>query len=65
MEDDAAKMANTTLSYARISEFDWAILEPTDGNYDWSLLDRSVEVLHKQGVKVILGTPTATLPSGL
>lgn len=61
-DDDAAKMANATLSYARISEFDWAILEPTDGNYDWSLLDRSIEALHKQGVKVILGTPTATPP---
>ncbi|SAM83076.1 related to beta-galactosidase [Ustilago bromivora] len=61
-EDDAAKMANATLSYARISEFDWAILEPTDGNYDWSLLDRSIEALHSQGVKVILGTPTATPP---
>ncbi|SPO46269.1 related to beta-galactosidase [Moesziomyces antarcticus] len=61
-EDDAAKMANATLSYARISEFDWAILEPTDGTYDWSLLDNSIEALHKQGVKVILGTPTATPP---
>lgn len=60
--DDAARMANATLSYARISEFDWAILEPTDGNYDWSLLDRSIQVLHQQGVKVILGTPTATPP---
>ncbi|KAI3483492.1 hypothetical protein L1887_53622 [Cichorium endivia] len=44
-EDDAAKMANATLSYARISEFDWAILEPTDGTYDWSLLDNSIERL--------------------
>ncbi|KAJ1022020.1 hypothetical protein NDA18_005255 [Ustilago nuda] len=61
-EDDAAKMANATLSYARISEFDWAILEPTDGNYDWSLLDRSIEALHSEGVKVILGTATATSP---
>ncbi|KAJ1017935.1 hypothetical protein NDA13_006546 [Ustilago tritici] len=43
-------------------EFDWAILEPTYGNYDWSLLDRSIEALHSQGVKVILGTPTATPP---
>ncbi|PWY97745.1 hypothetical protein BCV70DRAFT_44809 [Testicularia cyperi] len=61
-EDDAARMANATLSYARISEFDWAILEPTDGNYDWSVLDRSIEAIGKQGVKVILGTPTATPP---
>ncbi|CBQ72762.1 related to beta-galactosidase [Sporisorium reilianum SRZ2] len=60
--DDAAKMANATLSYARISEFDWAILEPTDGTYDWSLLDRSIDTLYKQGMKIILGTPTATPP---
>ncbi|EST04808.1 Glycoside hydrolase, family 42, N-terminal [Kalmanozyma brasiliensis GHG001] len=60
--DDAARMANATLSYARISEFDWAILEPTDGTYDWSTLDQSIDALYKQGVKVILGTPTATPP---
>ena len=61
-ESDAEKMANASLSYVRINEFDWALLEPTEGNYDFSLLDRSIETLASKGLKVILGTPTATPP---
>ncbi|KAN0066519.1 hypothetical protein ACQY0O_000613 [Thecaphora frezii] len=61
-ESDAERIANASLSYARINEFDWAILEPEDGKYDFSTLDRSIEILGSKGVKVILGTPTATPP---
>ncbi|EPQ32083.1 uncharacterized protein PFL1_00281 [Pseudozyma flocculosa PF-1] len=61
-ESDAERMANASLSYVRINEFDWAILEPEEGKYDFSTLDRSIEVLGSKGLKVILGTPTATPP---
>ncbi|PWN31696.1 uncharacterized protein FA14DRAFT_92243 [Meira miltonrushii] len=59
---DASRMANASITHVRISEFDWALLEPSEGNYDWSLLDDSIEVLAQYGLKVILGTPTCTPP---
>lgn len=62
-EGDAQRMANASISHVRISEFDWALLEPRDGHYDWSLLDKSIDVLGAHGLKVILATPTAAPPS--
>lgn len=56
-------MANASITHVRISEFDWALLEPSEGRYDWTLLDDSIDVLSSYGLKVILGTPTATPPA--
>jgi beta-galactosidase GanA len=64
-ESDAARMANSSITHVRISEFDWALLEPRRGEYDWSLLDESIDVLARYNLSVILGTPTATPPMWL
>lgn len=61
-EDDAAKMREANITHVRIGEFDWALFEPEDGRYDWSILDRSFDLLHRHGLKVILGTPSETPP---
>ncbi len=37
-------------------------MEPEDGRLDLDWLDRAIEVLGKRGLKVVLGTPTATPP---
>lgn len=60
--EDAARMANLGLTWVRIGEFAWARMEPTPGTYDWGWLDRAIETLGKAGLKVVLGTPTATPP---
>jgi len=60
--DDAARMVETGLSWVRIGEFAWCRLEPNPGTFTWDWLDRAVETLGKAGLKVILGTPTATPP---
>ena len=59
---DAARMAELGLTWVRIGEFAWARMEPTPGTYDWDWLDRAVDTLGKAGLKVVLGTPTATPP---
>ncbi|MEO0356993.1 MAG: beta-galactosidase [Pseudomonadota bacterium] len=59
---DAAQMVATGLSWVRIGEFAWARMEPQPGQFDWGWLDRAIDVLGKAGLKVILGTPTATPP---
>lgn len=59
-ESDIAAMKDINISYVRVNEFDWAILEPTEGNYNFTVLDRTLELLGKYGLKAIIGTPTAT-----
>jgi len=61
-KSDASRIAAANISHVRISEFDWAILEPRDGYFNWTLLDKSIEVLSSHGLKIILGTPTAAPP---
>ena len=50
------------LTWVRIGEFAWSKLEPTPGNLDFGWLDDAIDVLGKVGLKVVLGTPTATPP---
>jgi len=60
--NDAARMAELGLTWVRIGEFAWGRIEPTPGDLRWDWLDRAIEVLGQAGLKVVLGTPTATPP---
>lgn len=62
-EEDAARMADLGLTWVRIGEFAWKRMEPREGQYDWGWLDRAIETLGAAGLKVVLGTPTATPPA--
>jgi beta-galactosidase len=59
---DARRMAEMGLSRVRIGEFAWSRIEPAPEQFDWGWLDRAVDVLHAAGLKIIMGTPTATPP---
>ena len=61
-ESDATRMADLGLTWVRIGEFAWSRMEPQPGHYDWTWLDRAMEILGSKGLKVVLGTPTATPP---
>lgn len=63
--EDAARMAELGLTWVRIGEFAWSRLEPKPGRYDWAWMDRAFEVLTDAGLKIVLGTPTATPPRWL
>lgn len=63
--DDAARMARIGLTHVRIGEFAWSRLEPRRGAYDFDWLRRAIDTLHGAGLKVVLGTPTATPPKWL
>lgn len=60
--EDAARMAALGLTWVRIGEFAWGRMEPQPGRMDWAWLDRAIDVLGSAGLKVVLGTPTATPP---
>jgi len=59
---DAAAMVEAGLSWVRIGEFAWSRIEPREDNFNWDWLDSAIETLGKAGLKIVLGTPTATPP---
>ena len=61
-EADAAEMAAAGLTWVRIGEFAWSRIETAPDVFDWNWLDEAVGVLKDAGLKVIMGTPTATPP---
>lgn len=63
--DDASRMTKLGLTHVRIGEFAWSRLEPKRGVYNFDWLARAIDTLHAAGLKVVLGTPTATPPKWL
>jgi beta-galactosidase len=64
-EKDLKLMADSGITLIRLMEFAWALIEPTPGNYDFSLFDRIIALAQTYEIRVILGTPTATVPAWL
>jgi beta-galactosidase len=64
-ETDAASMREAGIAFVRIGEFAWSRLEPNPGEYDLDWLEDAINVLHAEGLKTVLGTPTATPPKWL
>ncbi|KAF2170008.1 glycoside hydrolase family 42 protein [Zasmidium cellare ATCC 36951] len=64
-ESDVARMRDNNISFVRVNDFDWSILEPREGEYNFTLLDKTLDLFHKYGLKAIVGTPTAAPPNWL
>lgn len=62
---DAARMAEAGISYVRIGEFAWALLEPAPEAFDFEWLEVAMDTLHAEGLKVVLATPSAAPPRWL
>ena len=62
---DARRMAELGLKFVRMGEFAWSAIEPEPGRFDWAWLDESFETISQAGLKIVLGTPTATPPKWL
>ena len=60
--EDARRMAEAGLTWVRIGEFAWSRLEPAPGRFEFDWLDRAIGVLAHVGLRIVLGTPTATPP---
>ena len=63
--DDAKRMVELGMTHVRIAEFAWSRMEPRAGVFDWQWLDEAVETLAATGLKLVLGTPTASPPKWL
>jgi beta-galactosidase len=64
-EDDMRRMKQLNFTYIRIGEFAWSIFEPQEGVFQFELFDKACDLALQYGLKVIMGTPTATPPAWL
>ncbi|MBL1125059.1 beta-galactosidase [Streptococcus suis] len=53
------------INSATINVFSWANLQPSENVYDFSVLDKIVEMLVKNDYQIVLATSTAALPAWL
>ncbi len=63
--DDLRRMLEHGITTVRVFEFAWTFVEREEGNFDFSLFDRFLNLCRDQGMQVILCTPTATPPAWL
>jgi beta-galactosidase len=63
LDKDIALMKAAGLNVVRMGESTWSLWEPEDGQFDYAWMDRIVDAMSKAGIKVILGTPTYSIPA--
>jgi beta-galactosidase len=61
-KEDDELMRRARVNLATVGVFSWALLEPEEGQYDFTWLDAHLDRLHANGVAVDLATPTASPP---
>src|SRR6202167_2125572 len=63
LDKDVALMKAAGLNVVRMGESTWSLWEPEDGRFEYAWMDRVVDAMGKAGIKVILGTPTYSVPA--
>ena len=62
-ERDIKKISDMGYEFVHLAEFAWYKMEPTEGKYDFSWLDKVVDLCAKYHLKVVMCTPSATPPA--
>jgi len=65
LEKDVQMMKEAGINVVRIAESTWSTVEPQDGVFDFTHIDRALNAMHKAGIMVILGTPSYAVPTWL
>ena len=65
LDKDVALMREAGFSVVRMGESTWSLWEPADGHFEYAWMDRVVDAMGKAGIKVIMGTPTYSIPTWL
>ncbi|MGN1271673.1 MAG: beta-galactosidase [Lactobacillus sp.] len=61
--EDIKVFKQADLNSATINIFSWGILEPSEGQYDFSKLDKIVQELSDANFDIVMGTSTAAMPA--
>lgn len=60
---DLGLMEKAGANVARVGEFAWARMEPSEGHYDLDWLERAIRAAERHHIKIVIGTPTDTPPN--
>jgi len=63
LDKDVDLMKQAGISVVRMGESSWGLWEPEDGRFEYAWMDRVVDQMQKAGIKVIMGTPTYSIPA--
>jgi beta-galactosidase len=63
LDKDVQMIKAAGFNVVRMGESTWSLWEPEDGRFDYAWMDRVVDAMGKAGIKVIMGTPTYSIPA--
>ena len=63
LHKDIEMMKDAGINVVRIAESTWSTLEPQNGVFDFTHIDRVLNAMHESEIKVIVGTPTYAVPT--
>lgn len=63
LQKDIEMMKAAGINVVRIAESTWGTLEPQNGIFDFTHIDRVLNAMHIAEIKVIVGTPTYAVPT--
>ena len=63
LDKDVAMMKAAGFNVVRLGESTWSLWEPEDGRFEYAWMDRVIDAMGKAGIKVIMGTPTYSIPA--
>lgn len=62
-QEDYRLMKKAGVTVATVGVFSWVSLQPDENTFTFEWLDDVIEGLHKNGIRVVLATPTASQPA--
>lgn len=65
LDEDVRLMKEAGVSVVRLGESSWSLFEPREGEFEFAWMDRIVNKMHAAGIKIIMGTPTYSIPAWL
>lgn len=65
LDKDVEMMQKAGITVVRVGESTWSSWEPRHGDFQFAWMQRVLDRLHQAGIKVILGTPTYSIPTWL
>ncbi len=61
-DEDVRLMREAGVNLVSVGIFSWSLLEPSEGVYEFGWLDRVLDLLHANGIRVDLANATASPP---
>lgn len=65
LDKDVEMMQKAGISVVRVGESTWSTWEPRDGEFHFNWMQRVLDRMQQAGIRVILGTPTYSIPTWL